>query len=165
MYILRQGVPVPTLSISGVHEDHKWLSARDNMELVPNLFWLINGYKTTIGDLKDSIRVTGLGKAFSDATYNYKYNRRSFRHYSRKEVERACFSGPTDILLLYETPDSPGLDHLIFATRPKLICYTHKEQHKNIEEIQGIPVLGLKRDERIFIDFDRKGLGSQSTLK
>jgi hypothetical protein len=116
----------------------------NNTEVLSNVHWLAQGYRTTIGwDVP--IRVTGLGRAYSEATYNEQYSKRSYRHYTRHDIERACSSGPTDLLVLYEHLDSPGLRNVIFATRPKLILTVEHPNRKVYEEVQGTPVISLGR--------------------
>jgi len=136
--------------ISGVHEDHRFLSERQaagNTEVLANVHWLSQGYKTLIGMHGPPCRVTGLGKAYSEATYSEHYTKRSRRHYTRHDVERACSSGPTDLLVVYEHLDAPGIRNLVFATRPKLILTARHTNRKVYDEIQGIPVITLGREE------------------
>ena len=49
------------------------------------------------------------------------------RAYRRSQVEKACSSGPTDILLIHEHPSAEGIASIVFATRPQLIIYASKE--------------------------------------
>jgi hypothetical protein len=138
---------IPTVFVAGVHDDNRFLQGRiamNNTEVLSNVHWLAQGYRTTIGwDVP--IRVTGLGRAYSEATYNEQYSKRSYRHYTRHDIERACSSGPTDLLVLYEHLDSPGLRNVIFATRPKLILTVEHPNRKVYEEVQGTPVISLGR--------------------
>lgn len=143
-------INVPVLTVAGAHDDNLWLEQRKaagNMEILSNVHWLAQGYRTVIGHHGMPMRVTGLGRVYSEQTYNEQFNRKSSRHYTRRDVERACSSGPTDLLVLHEHLDAPGLRNVVFATRPKLIltCYRPKAQH--YESIQGIPVLALDRQE------------------
>lgn len=143
------GATAQTLLIAGVHDDNDWLKGRHdagNAEILANVHWLAQGYKTTIGH-ELPLRVTGLGKAYSETTYNGKFNLRSSRHYTRSEVERACGSGPTDLLVIYEHLDAPGIRNIIFATRPKLILNVAHPNRKRLSEVQGIPVVQLERHE------------------
>jgi hypothetical protein len=117
-----------TLYISGAHEDHNWLQHRKEigqMEVLSNVHWLANGYRTTIGDADSILRVTGFGKVFSQATFNGQRTSKSKRHYTRSEFEKACSSGPTDILMLHENPGNEWTRRLIFATRPKIIIHSY----------------------------------------
>jgi hypothetical protein len=138
---------IPTVFVAGAHDDNRWLQNRiamNNTEVISSIHWLAQGYRTTIGwDVP--IRVTGLGRAYSEATYNEQYSKRSYRHYTRHDIERACSSGPTDLLVLYEHLDSPGLRNVIFATRPKLILTVEHPNRKVYEEVQGTPVISLGR--------------------
>lgn len=148
---------VPILTISGVHDDTKWLDRRvqmtDYAEVLPNVHYLRQGFKTTIGS-DAPCRVTGLGRAYSPSTYEGRYNRRSHRHYTRHDVERACASGPTDLLVIYEQLDSPGIRNIIYATRPKLILTNNFPNRVIHKEIQGIPVISLARQEQAVVRFE-----------
>lgn len=146
---------LPTLTIAGVHDDNRWLSHRqsvDNTEILNNVHWLANGYRTSIG-WDTSIRVTGMGRAYSEQTFAGEVGPKSHRHYTRRDIERGCSSGPTELLVIYEHLDAPGLRNLIFATRPKLILGVSHPNHSSYEEIQGIPVLQLGRNECKIIEW------------
>jgi hypothetical protein len=150
-------VPVPTVFIQGVHDDHRFLNlmqSRHNTRLVQNLHWLGNGYKTTIGWGDLQIRVTGLGKVYSQSTYEGNFNKKSWRHYTRQEVERGCSSGPTDILMLHEHIDCPGMRNLIFATRPRLIVARTQQDTKKYDAVQNIPMITVGRKEITVIETD-----------
>jgi hypothetical protein len=154
--------PIQSLFISGVHEDHNWLKHRleiGNLETLNNVHWLANGYKTVIGDLDDQLRVTGFGKAYSENTFNGRTSKKSKRHYSRGEFEKACSSGPTDILLLHEPPKNEYIRRLIFAVRPKLICHSSFLDTEPYT-IMGTPTIAVKKDERRVIEFT-KDIGFQ----
>lgn len=144
----KPSITIPTLTIAGVHDDNKWLAHRqsvNNTEILNNVHWLAQGYKTSIG-WDSSIRVTGLGRAYSERTYRGEIGPKSHRHYTRKDIERACSSGPTDLLVLYEHLDAPGIRNTVFATRPKLILNVKHENQKQYTEVQGIPVIQLGRN-------------------
>jgi hypothetical protein len=146
---------ISTLTVAGVHDDNKWLAHRqsvNNTEILNNVHWLAQGYRTTIG-WGDIIRVTGVGRAYSEATYSGESGKRSHRHYTRRDIERACSSGPTDLLVLYEHLDEPGLRNVIYATRPKLILNVQHPNHKLYEEVQDIPVIQLARNETKLIEY------------
>ncbi len=136
MYLNSDRVPRSTLFISGKHEDHRWLDLRKDkveMELIPGLHWLVNGYKTTIGNTDCQFSIVGLGKVFSPTTYaNVDLpTKRKIRHYTRREVERACSQGPTDLLLTHEAAagtvlgkynsNAKGIANICYATQPKLL--------------------------------------------
>jgi hypothetical protein len=152
MYVgAKPAATIPTVTISGVHDDHRWLHHRwqaNNTEILHGVHWLANGYRTTIG-WDEAIRVTGFGKAYSPQAYGQK---RAWRHYTRKDVERACSSGPTDLLVLYEHPDAPGIRNIIYAVRPKRIFSVLHNNRKQYHEIQGIPIIQLKRHETMVVD-------------
>lgn len=143
-------IKIPVLTVAGVHDDNRWLNHRqavNNTEILSNVHWLAQGYKTTIGFDGKPLRVSGLGRAYSEATYNGQFSKRSHRHYTRRDVERACSSGPTDLLVVYEHLDAPGIRNVIFATRPQLILTVEHNNRLGHPEIQGIPVVTLGRCE------------------
>lgn len=155
MYALDTPVPVSTLTVCGVHDDIRWLKQRQDMghlELLPNLHWLVSGHKTVIGWGEYNVRVTGLGKVYSKSTYNDQFSKKSYRHYTRQEVERGCSSGPTDILLLHEHVDEPGVRNLIFATRPKLIVTVARPDQKPHLKVQDRPLVALQPREIVTVD-------------
>ena len=141
-------IRIPVLTISGVHEDHQFLAHRksvNNTEILSNVHWLANGYRTVVGTHGPPMRVTGLGRAYSEATYRGAYSKRSQRHYTRHDIERACSSGPTDLLVVYENLDAEGIRNMIFATRPQLILTVAHPNRPVYPEVQGIPVVTLER--------------------
>jgi hypothetical protein len=140
---------VPTLTIAGVHDDQQWLNRRvaaGNTEILANVHYLHQGNRTVIG-WESAVRVTGIGRAYSEATYKEEPTKRSYRHYTRREIERACSSGPTDLFVCYESLDSPGIKNAIYATRPKLILTVTHPNSKVYTEIQGTRVVSLGRKE------------------
>jgi hypothetical protein len=151
-------ISVPVVFISGVHEDHRFLEERkavNNTEVLSNVHWLANGYRTVIGQHGPiDCRVTGLGKAYSEATYRGEYGKRSRRHYTRHDQERACSSGPTDLLVLYPHIDDPGIRNVAYAVRSKLILTVRHLNRPVYEEIQGTPVISLGRAETCLIEWN-----------
>lgn len=151
-------INIPILTIAGAHDDNRWLNHRqivNNTEILNNVHWLAQGYRTQIGFEIDQVpcRVTGLGRAYSEVTYNGESNRRSHRHYTRRDVERACSSGPTDLLIIYEHLDAPGLRNVIYATRPKLILNVQHPNRKWHLKVQGIDVFSLGRHDNAIINW------------
>ncbi len=147
-----EGLPniIPTLTLAGVHDDNRWLNHRqasNNVEILNNVHWLSQGYRTTIGWEGPPMRVTGLGRAYSEASFSGGRGKKAYRHYTRRETERACSSGPTDLLVLYEHVDAPGLRNVVYATRPRLILNTKHINRKLYDTIQGIPIIQLGRKE------------------
>jgi len=145
---INEEIRIPVLTISGVHEDHQFLAHRksvNNTEILSNVHWLANGYRTVVGTHGPPMRVTGLGRAYSEATYRGAYSKRSQRHYTRHDIERACSSGPTDLLVVYENLDAEGIRNMIFATRPQLILTVAHPNRPVYPEVQGIPVVTLER--------------------
>jgi hypothetical protein len=158
--VMKEPIMIPTLLIAGVHDDHKWLEYRrsvNNTEILANVHWLAQGFRTEIGWDNEPFRVTGLGRAYSEATYKGEVGKRSHRHYTRQDVERACSSGPTDLLVIYEHLDAPGIRNIIFATRPKLIINAKHPNRGIYHEIQNTPVIQLGRMESKLVTWeDRK---------
>lgn len=155
--ITNKVIKIPTLTISGVHDDHKWLAQRKsagNTEILTNVHWLANGYKTLIG-WETAVRVTGMGRAYSEATYGENFGPKSHRHYTRRDIERGCSSGPTELLVIYEHLDAPGIRNLIYATRPKLILSVKHPNQEIYQEIQGIPVIQLDRKEIKVVSWEK----------
>lgn len=153
LYIKGFQSPIQTVYVSGVHEDHNWLKkcqAAGNMEVLPGIHWLANGYRTSIGNWDENIRITGFGKVYSEATFNGVQNKRSHRHYTQQEFEKACTSGPTDILLFHERPTNKITHRIIFATQPKLIVYSCKTAE--VGKIMGRDAIGLSKSEVYLFD-------------
>jgi hypothetical protein len=124
-YVHQQPLKHRVLFVRGAHEDHFWLRRRKEigagLELLPNLTWLADGYKTV---LHNELRVTGLGGVYSPRYYDSNEGfKTKLRAYRRRQVEKACSSGKTDILLIHESPHCPGIDQIVFATRPQLIIH------------------------------------------
>lgn len=147
-----------TLIIAGAHDDQRWLARRvaaDNTEILSNVHYLHQGYRTTIGwQEPKGVRVTGLGKVYSEATYQGNPGKRSYRHYTRNEVERACSSGPTELFVCYEYLDAPGIRNIIYATRPKLILTVAHPNRKTLDTVQNVPVVTLGRQETKLIQWN-----------
>lgn len=140
-YLNNKPVPRETIFIQGKHDDHRWLnymSSRNQMEVLPNLNWLLNGYKTTI-EAESSISIVGLGKVFSPNSY-FK-GKKKIDSYTRREVERACSQGPTDLLITHEAGKgaqlgnhlsvAEGINNICYAIRPKL----HIHGHYNVSNV------------------------------
>jgi len=139
MYLKEQEVPVPTLFIAGIHEDHAFLNYRcsqGKMEILPRLHYLMPGFSTVIGDQEERLSIVGLGKSYSPCVYNGKSTKglKAIRHYTRRDVERACSHGLIDVFLSYEAPlgkklgenlisASEGIEKISFAVRPTLAAH------------------------------------------
>lgn len=166
-YLHNTGFIRPTIFIAGKHEDHSWLRlklSRQETEILPNLFWLVNGYSTILyGKGGNPLRIVGLGKVFSPSAYNETGNTEG--RYLRSEVERACSQGPTDLLLSHQGPagsqfgaiksNSEGIGKISFATRSKLIVhgsYNVSKQYK--APVTGIETISLKNFEILPIEWD-----------
>lgn len=158
LYYEKWIAPRNTLFIAGAHEDHAWLQRKwesKNNQILGNFWFLNNGYQTCIGPT-----ILGLGKVFSPKTFKTKPLN---KHYSRKEIQRACSCGPTDILLTHQGPmnvvfgnkksNSEGIKSLIYATRPKLLIhsgYDHSKKYDCLEtkciSLAKMEILVLKWD-------------------
>lgn len=155
---------IQTVYISGVHEDHNWLKQRQaaqNMEVLPNVHWLATGYRTNIGNWNENIRITGFGKTYSEQTFSGVQGKRSHRHYTRPEFEKACSSGPTDILLVHHMYE-PVIRKIIFATQPKLIVFSAKTTE--LTEIMGVQAIGLSKSEIYMFDTKLLNLKKNETF-
>lgn len=157
LYVGGWQAPIQTLYVSGAHEDHSWLRTRfdcGNMEVLPSVHWLANGYRTSIGDWTEVVRVVGFGKVYSESTFNGKFNRKSYRHYTRKEFERACSAGPADLLLLHQAPNNKPTHHIIFATRPKLIVHA-VDCKAEPYLVMNIPTIPLAKGEVKEVNYEK----------
>ena len=139
LYLQEEGVPIPTLFIPGLHDDLSFLNYRascGSLEIIPNLHYLMPGFSGVIGDQVDKLSVVGLGKSYSPNIYSGKTKKGSkvTKHYTRRDVERACSQGLIDLFLSYEAPagehigpnlvsSAEGVQKICFATRPKLLAH------------------------------------------
>jgi len=161
LYKSQKRMPRQTLFVSGKHEDHSWLEIKrlnSEMELLGNLHWLMNGYKTYIGDNSTQLSVCGMGKVFSPNTYSGEINnKKSKSHYNKHEIEAACTQGPTDVLLTHQAghgerignfvSNSEGLNKICYAVRPKIHIhggYNISEEYMNK---QGVLTVSLAHYE------------------
>jgi hypothetical protein len=164
----QRAIRVPVLFISGVHEDHRWLSERraaGNTEVLANVHHLVQGYRTVIGQHGPPCRVTGLGKVYSEFTYNEQYSKRSHRHYTRRDIEKACSSGPTDLLVLYPHLDDPGIRNVVYAVRAKLILAAKHPKRPVYSEVQGTPVITLGRAESRIVEWNEDSFSIPGLIK
>jgi hypothetical protein len=122
------------------------------MEVLSNTHWLANGYRTMIGGHEEQLRVTGFGKVYSERTFQGQYTSKSKRHYTRTEFEKACSSGPTDVLMLHEAPGNDVTRRLIFATRPKIIIHSYYKE-KEPYLFMDTPTLALAPGQYIFVEY------------
>jgi hypothetical protein len=145
-YLEGKSVPRPTVFVAGKHEDHRWLNfmlSRGQLEILPNLTWLLNGYQTHIGN-GEEMSLVGLGKAYSPKSYEGP--NKDLSHYTRAEITKACAHGPTDILLCHEagkgarlgthTSEAEGINNLCFALRPRVMIHGHF----NVSQVYKNPV-------------------------
>lgn len=166
IYVNQEALPRKTLFVPGKHEDHGWIDWRISkceLELVPNLTILQNGYKTHIGQGDEDISIVGLGKVYSEKTY--REGRREvpkrLSHYTKTEVERGCAQGPTDILMLHEPllGDAKGLKNVCFAIRPKLTIHNKGPGHERpiwMKEVGGF-LISLGEQEIVPIEWGETG--------
>jgi len=165
-YLESKAVPRPTVFVAGKHEDHRWLNfiaSRNQLEVIPDLTWLLNGYKTHIGN-GGQISLVGLGKVYSPKYY--KLNN-SISHYTKFEVDKACAHGPTDILITHEAgkkmkignrvSDAEGINNLCWALRPKIHIHGHTGISKvYTNSITDTPTISLAFKEIRALHFDGK---------
>ena len=157
-YLESRAVPRPTVFVAGKHEDHRWMNFRfskGQLELLPNLHWLLNGYRTHISNEED-VSVVGLGKVFSPVSYisSITPKGKALSHYRKAEIDKACAHGPTDILLCHEAGHgtklggrmsvSEGINKLCWALRPKVMIHGHYNESKVYKnENTGTPTISL----------------------
>jgi hypothetical protein len=162
MYLDRVGVPYKTLFVAGRHEDHRWLEFKlhkQETEILPNLYWLVNGYSTRIGNQDESLSILGLGKVYSPPVFHGQpvAEKKKQGRYTRGEIEKACSAGPVDMVLAHQAPkgerfgnilsDSEGLANTCFATRPTLYVhghYNHSREYSISRTISGLSLAALE---------------------
>jgi len=168
IYSEKREIPKQTLFISGKHEDHQWLEMkmqRGELEILQNLNWLVNGNRTHIGDNENQISVCGLGKVFSPNSYSGdELDKKSRSHYTRKEVERACSQGPTDILITHQAGHgekidnfisvSEGINKICYALRPKLHIHSGYNKSLNYTSKLQIPTISLANNEIAVLEWN-----------
>ena len=144
-------IPRRTIFICGKHEDHRWLQqmySRQQLEVVHDLNWLLNGYKTYI---EDDVSIVGLGKVYSPKSYAGKPK---WGHYSRREVEKACSNSPADILLTQEAgkgiqvgkflSEAEGVNKICSALHPAIHIHGHYDLTEYyLNPFTGTPTLSL----------------------
>lgn len=143
-YVNQKPVPRRTIFVPGRHEDHRWLNfkiSRGELELLPSLTLLVNGYKTTIGNDETRLSIVGLGKVFSPVAYTGKIpEKRKLGRYTITEVQRATSQGPVDLFLAHQGPHgvrfgyhvskSLGINNICYATRPQMLVHGHYNHSK-----------------------------------
>jgi hypothetical protein len=154
LYAKNEEMPIPTVFIEGPHDDHNWLQNRKisgQLEILPNLNYLVNGNKTLIGDILTQISIVGLGKVFSYATMKNIKTKKAIRHYTKKDIEKAKSHGKTDILLLHEEPKCLEVLDLIDTLRPKLVLHSGEAEPYTF---RGVTVLPLNAGSAIMLEID-----------
>jgi len=166
LYLSGKAVPRPTIFVGGSHEDYRWLNikaSKGEMELVPGLNWLVNGYSTMLVDNEDKLKALGLGKVYSPTAYSgepvkdKKVNKRLSR-YTRADVERACSQGPVDLVLMHQSAhgevfgskvsDSQGISKVLYATRAKFAVHgSYNYSKEYIIKATRTPALSLSTME------------------
>ncbi len=152
LYLADYTVPVPTVFVRGVHEDHRWLAQRANqrdLNVLGNVTWLMDGYETVIGDTDTSCRVLGLGKTYSPKAWN---DTRSGRHVTQRDVSRACSAGPVDILLCHQFHEV-AVKRIIYATRPKIVIYGNGAEFTETSTL-GTLTLGIPKHFSLKVEWD-----------
>ena len=138
-YLGNRSLPYPILFAPGRHEDHRWLDLmwqKGYFELIPNLHRMPNGFARTLDVANTRLSVLTLGGVFSPVIYRGdKKRKRSWAHYTKRDVEKACSAGPVDLFLCTEAgygtqigqhrSQAAGLNNICFATRPALMVHGH----------------------------------------
>lgn len=171
LYYTQQGVPRRTLFVEGTHEDHEWINlmrSKGKLELIRNLHLLLNGYNTTIGNNTETIRIAGMGKAFSEKTYHSdkRISKKSHSHYIIREIEQACTGGACQLLLTHQAghgerigpfvSNSEGLAKICFAVRPQLIVHSGYNVSQNYFNKLGVRSLSLAFEEIRVLRYENK---------
>ncbi len=148
-YLEHKGVPRPTVFVAGKHEDHRWLKesvARSKLTILPDLTFLINGYKTQIAN-EGLVSLVGLGKVYSPHYFDGKRpkDKKRLSHYTRVETNLACSHDMADILITHEAPrwarlghrvsEADGITGICHVLQPKL----HIHGHHNVSKIYKNP--------------------------
>ena len=181
---LAAGRPVPrrTVFIKGNHEDFEWLEAQKNIEVLPGLIYLRNGFKIELeGSGRETVCVGGIGGCYGPSDYgrNSKtlqgYAR---RHYTHDEVERLAASQGVDIVLTHDAPagvcfhrhrrgagyvsQAAGLDVALARARPRVCFFGH--HHARVDaEVSGVSCIGLNKvgcpGNLVAVEFTPSGRG------
>src|SRR3990167_1297141 len=138
-YLGAKRIPYPILFAPGRHEDHRWLElmyTKGYFELLHNLHRMPNGFARALEVAGTKLNVLTLGGVFSPVIYRGgKKRKRTYCHYTRRDVEKACSAGPVDLLLTTEAgygsrvgdfvSQAAGINNVCFATRPRLHVHGH----------------------------------------
>lgn len=167
-YKSNTSLPFPTFFVPGKHEDHYFLRKlylRGQLEILPNLYWLVSGVTYPIGNLK----VLGLGKVYSPNTFNsikIKNLKTRLSHYNKEHVDRCCTQKEVDILLTHQAgkgtningriSESEGINEIISASSTTLHIHGSYDYSSYYSGPTGIPTLSLKNQEIRVIDFKNK---------
>lgn len=141
----RKRIPYPMLFAPGRHEDHRWLELmyqKGYFEIVPNLHRMPSGFARTLDAKGVQLSVLTLGGVFSPVIYRgAKKRKRTWCHYTKRDVEKACSAGPVDLLLTTEAgygcrigdfqSQAAGINNVCFATRPRLHVHGHYDVSQN----------------------------------
>lgn len=138
-YLRSRPMPWPTLFVPGKHEDHRWLEVKYQQgyfELLPNLYYQPNGFARVIECTGMRLSVVTLGGVFSPIIYKGERKRKkTYCHYTRRDVEKACSAGPVEVFLTTEAgyksrvgpyvSQAAGINNVCFATRPRIMAHGH----------------------------------------
>ncbi len=164
LYKYSKSLNYPTFFVPGRHEDHYWMCkaySKGQLEILPNLYWMVSGVKFPIGPLN----ILGLGKVYSPITYfNQINNKAQLNHYTKAQVERCCSQGVVDILLTHQAgkgsyfnnivSESEGINEICTSITPKL----HIHGHYNTSKIyfnNNIRTISLAYNEIKIIKFNK----------
>jgi len=168
-YLGRKRIPYPILFAPGRHEDHRWLELmyqKGYFEIIPNLHRMPNGFARTIEAAGVSLNVLTLGGVFSPVIYRGgKKRKRTWCHYTKRDVEKACSVGPVDLLLTTEAgygsrlgafvSQAAGINNILFATRPRLHvhgAYNEDKPYRN--QITETSALSLSIGQVLAYEWD-----------
>lgn len=168
-YLGRKTIPFPMLFAPGRHEDHRWLELmyqKGYFEIVPNLHRMPSGFARALEVANTRLSVLTLGGVFSPVIYRGgKKRKRTWCHYTKRDVEKACSSGPADLLLTTEAgygsrvgdfvSQAAGINNVLFATRPRLHVHGHydvSQRYRN--QVTETNVLSLSYGQVLAYDWN-----------
>lgn len=170
-YLTSTPVPYRTLFLPGKHEDHRWLRAmynRQYLEILPNLHHLISSNVKVLANETETYKILGIGKVYSPKTYNGNSNpKKSIYHYTKQDIEKACSSGPVDIVISTEAghgarfgniiSQAEGINNVYWALRPTIAIHGHYNYsacYRN--EKTDTQVWALAHNEVLTLDLNKK---------
>lgn len=178
-YLGAKQLPFPILFAPGRHEDHRWLELmyqKGYFELMPNLHRMPNGFARELEAGGVHLNVLTLGGVYSPVIYQGgRKRKRTYCHYTKRDVQKACSVGPVDLLLCTEAgssakladykSQSAGINNICFATRPNLMVHGHynvSQRYRN--PVTNTPCHSLAYGEVVAYEWQGAWSGSNFNL-